>query len=405
MNVLFLTLVEFNSLQERNIYTDLLREFVRAGHKVSVVSPAEGGKGEKTQLIREEGAEILRLRIGNTQKTGFIKKGINTVLIEPLFKRAIKKYFSDVRFDLVLYSTPPITLLGAIKYVKKRDNAYAYLLLKDIFPQNAVDVGLLRLSGLKGVLYRHFRRQEKGLYRISDKIGCMSPANVRYVLEHNPDLHLEDKTEVCPNSISVPEKKAEGETKEVVRARYGLPLDKKVFVYGGNLGRPQGVPFIVSCLKACGDMKDVFFLIAGSGTDAHVIREYVEKDSPLNVKYMPMLPKAEYETLVSACDAGLLFLDYRFTIPNFPSRLLSYMEARLPVLACTDPNTDIGSVIEDGGFGWSVPSRSSEDFKNAVSDALKDDFAAMGERAYACLKEKYSAEDGYGIIIRAMGLK
>ena len=147
MNVLFLTLVSFSSLKERNIYSDLLREFVRNGHKIFVISPVEKRYCEKTHVVYEDNARILRLRIGNTQKTNIIEKGISTVMIEPSYKAAIKNYFSDIRFDLVLYSTPPITLVSAIEYVKKRDGAESYLLLKDIYPQNAVDIGLLNKHG------------------------------------------------------------------------------------------------------------------------------------------------------------------------------------------------------------------------------------------------------------------
>ena len=96
MNVMFLTLLDFDSLQERNIYTDLLREFVKNGHEVCVISPVEKRKGVSTHIIEEKNAKILKLQIGNTQKTNIIEKGISTVMIEPTFKRAIKKYFSKI---------------------------------------------------------------------------------------------------------------------------------------------------------------------------------------------------------------------------------------------------------------------------------------------------------------------
>ena len=105
MNILFLTLLSFHSLQERSIYTDLLRQFVNKGHEVYAISPAERREGEETHLIAEEHAHILRLRIGNIQKTNIIEKGISTIRIEPTFKRAIRVFFSDIKFDLVLYST------------------------------------------------------------------------------------------------------------------------------------------------------------------------------------------------------------------------------------------------------------------------------------------------------------
>lgn len=161
MNVLFLTLLDFNSIDEHNIYTDLLREFVKHGHEVYVISPVERRKKQKTKLLRGEKATILKLRIGNTQKTNIIEKGISTINIESEFIRGIKRCFSNVKFDLILYTTPPITLCKAIEFIKKRDNAQTYLMLKDIFPQNAVDIGMLSKTGWKGILYRYFRNKEK----------------------------------------------------------------------------------------------------------------------------------------------------------------------------------------------------------------------------------------------------
>jgi len=397
MNVLFLTLIRFDSLQERSIYTDLLREFVKNGHHVYAISPAEKREGKPTALLEEEGATILRLRIGNTQKTNIIEKGISTVMIEPAFKRAIKRYFAGVRFDLVLYSTPPITLVSAVEYVKKRDGARTYLLLKDIFPQNAVDIGMMSKRGLKGLLYRYFRRKEKRLYRISDRIGCMSEANVRYLTEHDPEIDP-TKVEVCPNSIEVVDKSVDGETRRAIRDKYAIPQDKTVFVYGGNLGKPQGVPFLIECLGKCRDIPGAYFLIVGDGTEYGRLEAYAADSGQENLKLMRRLPKEDYDTLVGTCDVGLIFLDHRFTIPNFPSRLLSYMQAKLPVLACTDPNTDIGKVIIDGGFGWWCESDDAERVAEAVGAIGRDGLRRCGEAGYAFLRAHYTAEEAYTVI-------
>ena len=399
MNLLFLTLVGFNSIQERNIYTDLLREFVKNGHKVYAISPIERRQNKDTYLFEEDNSTILRLRIGNTQKTNIIEKGISTVLIEPTFIRAIKTYFSDVKFDLVLYSTPPITLVGAIKYVKKRDGAKTYLLLKDIFPQNAVDMGMLRATGMKGFLYKHFRRQEKELYQLSDRIGCMSKANVEYVLHNNAEVDS-SIVEVCPNSIELVDKSVDNATRAVLRNKYSIPIDERVFVYGGNLGKPQGIPFLIECLDKCKDIKGAFFLIVGNGTEYHLINEYIEKEKPDNIKLMSKLPKEDYDALVGACDIGLIFLDHRFTIPNFPSRLLAYMQAKLPVFAVTDSNTDVGKVIVDGGFGWWCESKDSSEFKNIIKTVLNEDIQKYGENGYEYLKDHYTVEKAYEIITR-----
>lgn len=399
MNVLFLTLLAFDSIQERTLYTDLLREFVKNGHHVYAISPVEKRQNQETHLIEEENATILRLQIGNTQKTNIIEKGISTVMIEPTFKKAIREYFSNVKFDLVLYSTPPITLVSAVEYVKKRDGAKTYLLLKDIFPQNAVDIGIMSKTGVKGLLYNHFRRQEKKLYAISDRIGCMSQANVDYVIKHNREVN-HSIVEVCPNSVEVIDKSVDSEARKQIREKYGIPLNKKVFVYGGNLGKPQGIPFLIECLRKCRSITDAYFLIVGDGTEYGVMESYVEQDKPVNVKLMKRLPKEDYDTMVGACDVGLIFLDHRFTIPNFPSRLLAYMQAKLAVLACTDPNTDIGKVIVDGGFGWWCDSNNVEEVHRIVNTAIISNIRAMGEKGYELLQNQYSVEQAYKIVLK-----
>lgn len=404
MNILFLTLVQFESLQEHNIYTDLLREFVGNGHKVYVISPIEKRFNQKTHIVKEKNAIILKLRIGNTQKTNIIEKGISTIMIEPLFKMAIKSFFSNVRFDLVLYSTPPITLVKAIEYVKKRDNAKTYLMLKDIFPQNAIDIGMMTKTGIRSGLYKYFRKKEKKLYRISDRIGCMSQANVKYVIANNRDIDY-SKVEICPNCIEVFDKSVSLIERNNIRKKYNLPLDKNIFVYGGNLGKPQGIPFLARCIKKCSKINKAFFLIIGDGTEFQYLNGYINKYKLENVLLLKRLPKEDYDNMVGACDVGLIFLDFRFSIPNFPSRLLSYMQAKIPVFAATDPNTDLGNIICDNKFGWWCKSDSSSNFYDIIKNHVmldNDDFAVMGERAYKYAIDHYNVKNAYECIMDMM---
>ncbi len=392
MRLMFLTLLDFDTFSERNIYTDLLREFIKNGHDVYCISPVERRREVKTHF--EENGHLLKLRIGNTQKTNIVEKGISTLLIEPMFKSALKKYFSDIKFDLVLYSTPPITFKSSVEFIKKRDGAKSYLMLKDIFPQNAVDLGMISKNGLKGLLYKHFRKKEKALYAVSDRIGCMSQANADYILRHNPEVSS-DKIEICPNCIEVQNACFTKQTRPEIRDKYGIPRNKKVFVYGGNLGRPQNVPFIVSCLKACAVLDDVYFVIAGNGTDRYILENYIRNDAPRHVKLLNQLSKEEYEHMVKCCDVGLIFLDHRFTIPNFPSRLLSYMQAELPVLACTDLSTDVGKIITEAGFGKWCESNSIETFVSMVTFFCQNDTDTMGKHGYKFLVNNYNVETIY----------
>ena len=353
MNIIFLTLVRISNIEERGIYHDLMRKFRNEGHQVYIVTAAERRLGLETSLVDSHGVTILNVKTLNVQKTNVVEKGIGTLLIEKQFESAIKKYLGDIYFDLITYSTPPITFTNVVKYLKRKNpKAVSYLQLKDIFPQNAVDMGMF---GEKSIFNWYFRNKEKALYKASDFIGCMSPANVQFVLEHNPEIDA-IRVEVAPNSIELKEDDVlndPGEFKAArlyIRKKYNLPLDKPVFIYGGNLGIPQGMDYLVKCLDANKKRTDCYFVVVGSGTHYGLIAEWYSKNQNHNVKLMKALPKSEYDTLVRTCDVGMIFLDHRFTIPNYPSRLLSYLEYKMPVVCATDVNTDIGKIAEENGI-------------------------------------------------------
>lgn len=402
MNILFLTIGRFASIEAHSIYADLLRCFRNHGHEIYTITPYEKKTGKKTELVHEKGAHILHIETGNvTGANNLISKGLAQISLEHTFIKAIKRYFTDVQFDLIMYSTPPITFSKAVEYVKKRDGAKSYLLLKDIFPQNAVDLGMMTKSGAKGLIYKYFRRKEKKLYSLSDYIGCMSEANVKYVLDHNPEVNP-NKIEVCPNSVEVVDQSVDAKTRKALRDKYSIPQDKTVFIYGGNLGKPQGIPFLIDCLRKSQDIEEAFFLIVGSGNEYGKIHSFIEQEKPTNLKLLSLLPKDDYDSMVGACDVGLIFLDHRFTIPNFPSRLLAYMQAKIPVLACTDPNTDIGKTIVEGGFGWWCESNDCYTVIDQITDIVNNKATLNQKRtkAFNYLSSKYNVEINYEIIMK-----
>lgn len=405
MNILFLTMSsQMGDIEASGIYTDLMRKFRDEGHIVHIVFPYERRMKQDTELKYESGVYLLGVKTLNVTKTSVIEKGVGQMLLEPLFLRAINRYFKGISFDVILYSTPPITFNKVIKTVKKRNpEAVTYLLLKDIFPQNAVDLGMMTKTGVKGLLYSMFRRKEKELYRISDYIGCMSPANVRYVLEHNPEVRS-DKVEIAPNSYDVlaaeaPKGQSAEERKEI-RNKYGIPADKPIFIYGGNMGKPQGIPFLVECMKAVKDREDCHFVIVGDGTEYPRLEAFVNECHPKAVSIFRRLPKVDYDKLAEACDVGLIFLDYHFTIPNYPSRLLPYLMSKKPIIASTDPNCDTGTLAEQNGYGFYCPSNSVEAFVKAIDRMLASDIKQMGENGYKFFLENYTTEHTFKAIMK-----
>ena len=187
-----------DDINQRGIYTDLVRELSERGINVYVVSPRQKRENLPTELSKKGNINILKVKTGNITSTkSFVEKGISTIRIENQYLSAIKKYFKNVKFDMVLYSTPPITFNKILKYFKTKQNSKTYLMLKDIFPQNAVDIQVMKKGSF---LWRYFRNKEINLYKNSDMIGCMSKGNVDYILKYN-DFIKKDKVEIFPNAI------------------------------------------------------------------------------------------------------------------------------------------------------------------------------------------------------------
>ena len=345
--LIFLSLIRIDSLNERGIYHDLLREFANNGYTVTVVCPVERSTNISTRIIKNSNFTIVQVKTLNIQKCNVFEKGLSTLSLNFLFKRAIRKYVIDDKFDIILYSTPPITLTNLISWLKFKNDAKTYLLLKDIFPQNAVDLGYFRVGSF---LHRYFSMVEKKLYRVSDKIGCMSPANVDYLALRFPEFS--HKLEVNPNSVDLTRIPVIKETKEQIRSRWNIPHEATVFLYGGNLGKPQGVEFLLEIIKACkNEEPNAYFLIVGDGTDYEKLCDWFKLNRPSNAQLLKKMPKDEFDSIAFSCDVGLILLRKEFTIPNFPSRLITYLENKLPVLAMTDIISDIGIIAEKNDFG------------------------------------------------------
>jgi len=383
-------------INARGIYTDLIRELANQGVNMYVVSPREKRSGLPTETVTQGNINILKVKTGNITKVGMIEKGISTIKIEGQYLKAVKSHFAQVKFDMVMYSTPPITFERVVKHYQKNHNSKTYLVLKDIFPQNAVDINLFKKGSL---LWRYFRRKEKRLYNMSDVIGCMSQANLDYILNHN---HVSrEKLEIFPNSIK-PIARQTSVDKEIEMYReLNIPVDSVLFVYGGNLGKPQGIDFLLEVIKNFNQVENGYLLIVGSGTEYNKINDYIVKHNPSNINLFDRLPKNKYDMLLTITDVGLIFLDRRFTIPNFPSRLTAYMENSIPILAATDTSTDLKDVLIESNSGdWCESGDLGEFIWKANTLSLnKKERVQMGLNGRKYLEENYDVAKTVHIIL------
>jgi glycosyltransferase involved in cell wall biosynthesis len=400
MKVLFLTLSRIDSLEKRGIYHDLLRQFKLNNFEVVIVCPVERRTGKTTKLFFSNDVRILQVKTFNIQKTAIWEKVLGTLTINYFFKSAIKKHLNDKKFDLILYSTPPITLSKLILWLKVKYSSFTYLLLKDIFPQNAIDLKMIRKNSL---IHKYFLRHEKRLYENSDMIGCMSPANQKYMIYHFPNLL--GKIEINPNSIEIIEKKEDEDLRNKLFKKYSIPNDSTLFIYGGNLGKPQGPFFLTEIINKSKTLTPkAFFLIIGSGTEYQILKKWFNKNKPSNAILIGELPEKEYNQIVLCSDIGMILLRNEFTIPNFPSRLLSYLENKKPVLSITDEVSDVGSISENAGFGLWAKYGDIDSVLEKISyfEQNKQNRNKMGSFGYTFLLNNYDVKMSFNKILNSL---
>jgi len=397
MNVLYLAL-GFPLPAQPSTPSDimqLMEEFCRRGHQVDVVAVDERKNGRPTRLSQEGPFQVLRVRTGNIYDVGSYEKGLSFVALPWLLLRAMGRHLPERRYDLVLYAAPPVTFSRVIKGLKRRQPwVKTYLMLKDIFPQNARDLRIIR----NPLVFAYFKWQERRLYAASDVIGCMSPANAAFLRQHSPEIPA-DNLEVLPNT------RTPGPDDGLLqpgplRRRHGIPEDAVVALYGGNMGKPQGLDFLLEVFEANRHRSDLHFLLVGRGTERRRIAEVIAAKGLDHVTLISHLPRPEYEALARECDIGMVCLDPRFTIPNFPSRVLSYFEIRMPVLAALDRATDFGSMLDKAEAGLWCHTGDLASFQRNLDRLASDPQlrARMGASGRRYLESHFTSSRSYEII-------
>lgn len=397
MKILFLALTFPKIGQSSNLYTDLMEEFRDQGYDVFVIAPMVD---DREGLQNEDAIKVIRVKTLPLLNVNPIRKGIANVLLSYQYKKAIKKYFKESEIDLIIMPTPPISLIDVASWLKKKYNSKLYLILRDIFPQNAVD---LKMMTKDGFIYNFFRKKEKKLYQESDFIGCMSQGNIDYVLKHNTEVQKE-KLHLLQNWQKVMPL-FEGD-KMALRKKYGFD-GKFVIIFGGNIGLPQKLENILDVAKLYGESDEVLFFIVGNGTEKKKIEDLCAQMKLRNVVIKNSLPREDYQNIIAVANAGLISLSEDFTIPNIPSKSLSYFNAKIPIVAAIDNNTDYGKMIEDniGAGVWALANRPLE-IKEKIDylSANPNVCIQMGENGYDYFINNVTPLHTYSIIKKVISV-
>jgi len=369
---------------------ELAEELTSRGHNVTVVTSwprynlsIEAKQKSFKVLSIEKGIKVIRVKTPPCYKVSYIIRGVAQLSLPYLFFRQIKKFVKQKINAVIVYSPPfPLAMLG-IK-IKKIYAAKYLLNIQDIFPQNAIDLGILKNS----LAIKFFERMEKKAYQNADQITSHTESSRKFLIEKKGVPA--EKVSVVSNWIDLGGFK-NAETRGIFREKYGLK-NEFIFLFAGIIGPSQGLDFVIQVAKRISDIPGVCFLFVGDGTEKVRLQKMAEEYNLQNVKFQPFVSHQDYPFLVKEADVGLVCLSTKNKTAVIPGKLLGFMASAIPVVAFLNKESDGHRLIEETQCGYSAVSDDLEEAVNLIRKTLdgKDKLAEHGLNGYEYVVSRFS---------------
>jgi glycosyltransferase involved in cell wall biosynthesis len=341
---------------------DLSLEMANQGHQVTVMIP-DSTISQPFQIEEWSGVQILRLKAPATKDVGYIKRVINELFMPFAMMKGLKlSPLAATKWEGVVWYSPSIFLGPIVSKLKRTSQCRSYLIIRDIFPAWALDMGILR----KAPPYYFFKMIEHYQYAVADVIGVQTPANTAY-FEDWVNAKPNRKVEVLQNWLAT-------------TANIGCSIaindtaiaGRTICVYAGNMGVAQGMDILIQSAHLLVNRTDIGFLFVGRGSEADRLRALAQEHSLNNIVFKPEIDPSEITGLYAQCHIGIVALDPRHKTHNIPGKFLSYMLSGLPVIASINPGNDLVSIITKERLGRVCTNHSSDNLANLIIDLIDD---------------------------------
>jgi len=369
---------------------DLGQDLLLKGHEVSIITVCED-IDEKIQISNEDGVNVVRVKSGKIDGANRYIRALNEIRLSSSIWKNGKDFFNNNTCELVIWYSPSIFFGSLIKKIKEKNNCFSYLILRDIFPQWALDTGILK----KGIIFNFFKKVEIVQYDNADIIGVQSPDNLTYFKNNN--LYDKYKIEVLYNWTSLVNTE---NLKTDFRLKLGLQ-NKVVFFYGGNIGQAQDLQNIIRLASRIQNETSAHFLIVGDGTESIKLKKIISELQLKNISILKSVDQSTYFAMLSEFDVGLISLEKNFRTSNFPGKMLGYMQYSKPILASINPGNDLKKILLDNNAGL-VSINGDDDLlvKNCLYLIQNPDARnTIGNNGYNLLKNIFSVNNASSQIL------
>lgn len=363
---------------------ELALELIDQGHEVTIITP-HFDKNEPTLIEdRLDGIVVWRFLSGQVKDVSKVKRAINETLLSHKAWYAIERQLDRNTFDGVVYYSPSIFFGSLVSKIKKRCQCNSYLVLRDFFPQWAIDSGLMKKGSL---IERYFRFFESVSYRQADTIGVMSEKNLEIFNSNTeqqyPTAILRNWANLSPHALS--------DKASNLRERLGLS-NEVIYFYGGNIGHAQDMANLMRLAKNMQCFENAHFLFLGQGDEVKLVNNLMKEWNLTNCSYLPSVSQKEFKDILAQVDIGLFSLSAQHSAHNFPGKLLGYMVQSLPILGSVNQGNDLMDLVNVNHAGLiSVNGDDDVFFENASK--LQNDIElrrGIGDSGYKLLEKEFA---------------
>jgi len=366
---------------------ELAGALVAEGHCVQVVvTDWDAPFGAAPSSVRsEDGVDALVISPRGVTGLGrFVEIATKWTLSSLFALREMRRVLRNDCFDLLICFTPCATVAAQLLWATNRWRTCNVLFVHDFFPYHHRSIGLVP----KGPAFAVARWLEGRLIRFFHVIGCIWPDNIVYLKKHYR-VRSEQRVIWTPlwGEIAPPPPRPQ----EVIRTEHGLPLDRKILVFGGQITEGRGVEEMLAVAAMAKEVRpDVAFLFIGEGRLARRVEDHIAAGGD-NVIYRRRLPRSEYLALISACDCGLVCTVAGVESSSFPSKTIDYLRAGLPVVAAVEQDSDYREFLRRWNVGVSIPAGDPTALFRTVVRVMNghEISANIARSARACLEEVF----------------
>lgn len=382
-----------STLVHAKMLHELAAEFVKQGHTAIIIAP---GKPKQTNRLNKSIIDDItywKFKSGKLRGQGKLKRAINETLLSFNAWLAIRHEVKNEPFDGVIYYSPSIFFGPLVNKIKTKNSCKSYLILRDMFPQWAVDEGLIRKGSLIDKYFRYF---ESINYTASDSIGLMSPKNLTLFTDKHQDKF---NTHVLYNWADTNASLVRSNS-ENLRETYGLQ-DKVIFFYGGNIGHAQDMGNLLRLARSMKEVTNAHFIFLGQGDEVALVKETIESNNLTNTTLLGSVSQTRYKEILTQVDIGLFSLAASHKMHNFPGKLLGYMVESLPILGSINEGNDLSEVITDVNAGYIFVNGQDAEFSNTAKVLAADEYLRkqIGDNANSLLASQFSVKSAANTIL------